>query len=68
MDMPPHKPKLSEAEIKALEEWIRAGAVMPVPADTLRRLTHGHAIIVDRGCKPSLQAAIYWSGEQDFLP
>ena len=31
MDMPPHKPKLSDAEIKTLEEWIRAGAVMPVP-------------------------------------
>lgn len=28
-DMPPKRDKLSDADIKVLEEWIKAGAVMP---------------------------------------
>ena len=29
MDMPPNKPKLSDADIKTVSDWIKAGAVMP---------------------------------------
>ena len=29
MDMPPKKPKLSDADILLIEQWVRAGAVMP---------------------------------------
>lgn len=29
MDMPPKKPKLSDADILLVEQWVRAGAVMP---------------------------------------
>ena len=28
-NMPPNKPKLSDADIKTIETWIKAGAVMP---------------------------------------
>jgi len=29
MDMPPHKDKLSDADIATVEQWVKAGAVMP---------------------------------------
>ncbi len=29
MDMPPKKPKLSDADIAVVERWVKAGAVMP---------------------------------------
>jgi mono/diheme cytochrome c family protein len=29
-NMPPNKPKLSDADIKTVEDWIKAGAIMPV--------------------------------------
>jgi mono/diheme cytochrome c family protein len=29
MDMPPKKPKLSDADIQVVTDWIKAGAVMP---------------------------------------
>lgn len=29
MDMPPHKDKLSDADIAAVEQWVKAGAIMP---------------------------------------
>lgn len=32
MDMPPHKPKLSDADIATVEQWVKAGAVMPADA------------------------------------
>jgi len=28
-DMPPNKPKLSDADIATVEQWIKAGAIMP---------------------------------------
>jgi len=28
-DMPPNKPKLSDADIKTVTDWVKAGAVMP---------------------------------------
>ena len=32
MDMPPHKDKLSDADIAAVEQWVKAGAIMPEDA------------------------------------
>lgn len=32
MDMPPKKPKLSDADIATVAQWVKAGAVMPTPA------------------------------------
>lgn len=32
MPMPQHKPKLSDADIAVIEQWVKAGAIMP--ADT----------------------------------
>ena len=32
MNMPPNKPKLSDADIQVVAEWIKAGAVMPADA------------------------------------
>ena len=32
MDMPPNKPKISDADIAAIEQWVRAGAIMPEDA------------------------------------
>ncbi len=29
MDMPPHKPKISDADIATIEQWVKAGAIMP---------------------------------------
>jgi cytochrome c len=29
MDMPPNKPKISDADIATVEQWIKAGAMMP---------------------------------------
>ena len=29
MDMPPHKDKLADADIATIEQWVKAGAVMP---------------------------------------
>jgi hypothetical protein len=29
MPMPPKKPKLSDADIATIEQWIKAGALMP---------------------------------------
>ncbi len=29
MDMPPHKDKLSDADIATVEQWVKAGAIMP---------------------------------------
>jgi cytochrome c len=29
MDMPPHKDKLSDSDIATIEQWVRAGALMP---------------------------------------
>jgi cytochrome c len=29
MPMPPHSPKISDADIAVIEQWIKAGAVMP---------------------------------------
>jgi cytochrome c len=29
MPMPPHSPKISDADIAVVEQWIKAGAVMP---------------------------------------
>jgi cytochrome c len=29
MPMPPNKPKLSDADIAAVEQWVKAGAIMP---------------------------------------
>ena len=29
MDMPPHKDKLSDADIATVEQWVKAGALMP---------------------------------------
>ena len=30
-NMPPNRPKLSDAEIAVVERWVNAGAVMPMP-------------------------------------
>lgn len=32
MPMPPNKPKISDADIAVVEQWVNAGAVMPPPA------------------------------------
>ncbi len=32
MDMPPHKDKLSDADIATVEQWVKAGAIMPEDA------------------------------------
>jgi cytochrome c len=32
MPMPPNKPKLSDADIAAVEQWVKAGAIMPEDA------------------------------------
>ena len=29
MDMPPNKPKISDADISTVEQWVKAGAIMP---------------------------------------
>ncbi len=29
MDMPPNKPRISDADIATVEQWVRAGAIMP---------------------------------------
>lgn len=29
MDMPPKKPKISDADIATVEQWVKAGAIMP---------------------------------------
>ena len=29
MDMPPNKPKISDADIATVEQWVKAGAIMP---------------------------------------
>lgn len=29
MDMPPHKDKISDADIATVEQWVKAGALMP---------------------------------------
>ena len=29
-DMPPNKPKLSDADVKTVTDWVKAGAMMPV--------------------------------------
>lgn len=29
MDMPPKRPKLSDADVAVVTQWVRAGAVMP---------------------------------------
>ena len=34
MDMPPKKPKLSDADITAVEQWVKAGAVIPASSPT----------------------------------
>jgi cytochrome c len=32
MPMPPNKPKLSDADIATVEQWVKAGAIMPEDA------------------------------------
>ena len=32
MDMPPNKPKISAADIATVEQWVKAGAIMPEDA------------------------------------
>jgi len=32
MDMPPNKPKISDADIATVEQWVKAGAIMPEDA------------------------------------
>jgi len=32
MPMPPNKPKISDADIATVEQWVRAGAIMPEDA------------------------------------
>lgn len=32
MDMPPNKPKISDADIATVEQWVKAGALMPEDA------------------------------------
>ena len=33
MDMPPKKPKLTDADIATVSQWVKAGAPMPPPAN-----------------------------------